>query len=87
MGASVANIVSLLGKDFIVLVLIAIIIAIPVAYYSMNKWLENFVYKADVSYWLFILASCIAIGIAIVTIGFQAIKAAMANPVKSLRSE
>ena len=87
LGASVISIVSLLGKDFIVLVVIAIIIAIPVAYYSMNKWLENFAYKADISYWLFIAASLIAVGIALLTISFQAIKAAIANPVKSLRTE
>jgi ABC-type antimicrobial peptide transport system permease subunit len=87
LGASVTSIVSLLGKDFIVLVVIAIIIAIPVAYYSMNKWMENFAYKADISYWLFIAASFIAIGIALLTIGFQAIKAALTNPAKSLRTE
>ena len=87
LGASVANIVALLGKDFIVLVIIAIIIAIPVAVYSMNEWLESFAYRTDISYWLFIAASAIAVGIAVLTIGFQAIKAAVANPVKSLRSE
>jgi ABC-type antimicrobial peptide transport system permease subunit len=87
LGASVTSIVGLLGKEFIVLVIIAIIIAIPLAYYGMNKWLENFVYKADISYWLFIAASSIAVGIAALTISFQAIKAALANPVKSLRTE
>jgi len=87
LGASVINIISLLGRDFIVLVLIAIIIAIPVAYYSMNKWLENFAYKTDISFWLFVAASCIAIGIALLTISFQSVKAALANPVKSLRTE
>jgi ABC-type antimicrobial peptide transport system permease subunit len=87
LGASVSNIVSLLGRDFIVLVLIAIIIAIPVAYYSMNKWLENFAYKTNISFWLFVAASFIAIGIAAFTISFQAIRAAIANPVKSLRTE
>jgi len=87
LGASVANIVTLLGKDFIVLVAIAIVIAIPVAAYSMNKWLENFAYKTDISFWLFVLASFIAVAIALLTISFQAIKAAIANPVNSLRSE
>lgn len=87
LGASVTNIVSLLGKDFIVLVVIAIVIAIPVATYSMNKWLKNFAYKTNISFWLFVLASCIAVGIALLTISFQAIKAALANPVKSLRTE
>ena len=87
LGASVTNIVTLLGKDFIALVAIAIIIAIPVASYSMNKWLENFAYKTDISFWLFVIASFIAVGIALLTISFQAIKAALANPVNSLRSE
>ncbi len=87
LGASVANIVALLGKDFIVLVIIAIIIAIPVGVYSMNKWLESFVYRTDISYWLFVAASAIAVSIAVLTISFQAIKAAIANPVKSLRTE
>ena len=87
LGASVTNIVSLLGKDFIVLVIVAIVIAIPVAWYSMNKWLENFAYKTEISFWLFIAASFIAVGIALLTISFQAIKAATANPVKSLRTE
>ncbi len=87
LGASVTNIVGLLGKDFIALVIIAIIIAIPVAWYSMNKWLENFAYKTDMSFWLFVAASFIAVGIALLTISFQAIKAAVANPVESLRTE
>ncbi len=87
LGASVANIVALLGKDFIVLVIIAIIIAIPVAVYSMDRWLENFAYRTVVSYWLFVAASAVAVGIAVLTISFQAIKAAIANPVRSLRTE
>ena len=87
LGASVINIVSLLGRDFIILVFIAIVIAIPVAYYGMSKWLENFAYKTGISFWLFVAASCISIGVALSTISFQAIKAAIANPVKSLRTE
>ncbi len=87
LGASVANIISLLGRDFIVLVIVAIIIAVPVANYLMSKWLENFAYKTDISFWLFFIASFIAVGIAVSTISFQAIKAAIANPVKSLRTE
>jgi len=87
LGASVANIVGLLGKDFIVLVIIAIIIAVPVADYFMNKWLEDFAYITDISFWLFVAASFIAVGIALITISFQSIKAAIANPVKSLRTE
>jgi putative ABC transport system permease protein len=87
LGASVASIVSLLGKDFVLLVVISILIAAPVAWYGMNKWLENFAYKTDISFWLFIVASGIAVGIAVLTISFQTIKAGMANPVKSLRTE
>lgn len=87
LGASVTNIVGLLGKDFIVLVIIAIVIAVPVAWYGMNKWLDNFAYKISVSGWLFIAASAIAVGIALITISFQSIKAAIANPIKSLRTE
>ncbi|MCC6287440.1 MAG: ABC transporter permease [Chitinophagaceae bacterium] len=87
LGASVTSIVRLLGRDFILLVFIAIVISIPVAWYGMNKWLENFVYKTTINFWLFVAASCIAIGIALLTISYQAIKAALANPVKSLRTE
>ena len=87
LGASVGSIVRLLGREFIILVIIAIIIAIPIAYFGMNKWMENFAYRAVISYWLFLLASCLAIGIAALTISFQAIRAALANPVDSLRTE
>ena len=87
LGASVGHLVGLLSRDFLKLIVVAVIIAIPIAAYSMNKWLENFAYKTDVSFWLFVLASFIAVGIALLTISFQAIKAALANPVNSLRSE
>ncbi|MEO6637318.1 MAG: FtsX-like permease family protein, partial [Ginsengibacter sp.] len=87
LGASVAGITSLLSKDFIRLVLIAFIIASPLAWWAMNKWLQNFAYKMDISIWIFILSGGIAIVVALITISFQAIKAAMANPVKSLRAE
>ncbi|HEY4195948.1 MAG TPA: ABC transporter permease [Mucilaginibacter sp.] len=87
LGASVSGIVQLLAKDFIKLVLIAIIIATPVAWYFMNKWLQDFAYKISINWSVFMLAGGTAIIIAFMTIGFQAIKAALANPVKSLRSE
>ncbi len=87
LGASVANIVQLLGKDFILLVILAIIIAVPVAWYAMDKWLENFAYKTNIGVGLFAVAGLIAVGIAVFTISFQAIKAALANPVKALRTE
>ncbi len=87
LGASVQGIVLLLSKDFIKLVLIALIIASPVAWYLMNGWLKDFAYRVHISWWIFLIAGFIAILIAIVTISSQAIKAAIANPVKSLRTE
>ena len=87
LGAGVADIAKLLSKDFIKLVVIAIVIASPIAWYAMNKWLQNFAYKTEISWWVFIAAGFLAIIIAVATVSFQAIKAAMANPVKSLRTE
>ncbi|GAB3967804.1 ABC transporter permease [Spirosoma terrae] len=87
LGASVSNIVLLLSKDFLTLVVIAIVIASPIAWYAMNKWLQNFAYKITISWWIFAVAGLLALGIAFVTVSFQSIKAALTNPVKSLRSE
>ncbi len=87
LGASVAGITSLLSRDFIKLVLIAFIIASPIAWWAMNKWLQSFAYKASISIWIFIVSGLVAVVIALVTISFQSIKAAIANPVKSLRTE
>ena len=87
LGASVAGIVRLLSKDFLLLVGIAIIIASPLAWYVMNNWLQDFAYRIHINWWMFFMAGIIAISIALITISFQAIKAAIANPVKSLRSE
>ena len=87
LGASVVNVAALLSRDFIKLVLIAIIIASPLAWYGMNKWLESFAYKITISWWMFLIAGIVALLIALVTVSFQAIKAAVANPVKSLRTE
>ncbi|MES1223342.1 MAG: FtsX-like permease family protein, partial [Bacteroidota bacterium] len=84
LGASVSNIVMLLSKDFIKLVLIAFIIAAPLAWYIMHKWLQDFAYRINISWWIFLLAGTLAVVIALATISFQAIKAAVANPVKSL---
>ncbi len=86
-GATTFNIVSLLTKDFIKWVIIANIFAFPIAYYFMNKWLENFTYRIDISWWVFILSGGIALLIALVAVSFQAIKAAPANPVNSLKYE
>ena len=87
LGASVAGIVKLLSKDFLLLVGIAIIIATPIAWYIMNNWLQDFAYRINISWWMLLLSGCIAILIALITVSFQAIKSATANPVKSLRSE
>ncbi len=87
LGASVANIVSILTKDFVVWTLTANIIAWPVAYYFMNKWLQDFAYRIDLSWWMFALSAGIILLISLATVSFQAIKAATANPVESLRYE
>lgn len=87
LGASVASIVTLLSKDFLKLVLIAIVIASPLAWYAMHRWLQDFAYKIDIEGWVFALAGLLAVGIALLTVSFQSVKAALMNPVKSLRSE
>jgi putative ABC transport system permease protein len=87
LGASVTEVVLLLSKEFIVWVIIANIIAWPIAWYGVNKWLEDFAYRIDLTVWPFVLAGMSALAIAIVTVSFQAIKAASANPVESLRYE
>ncbi len=87
LGASVQGIVSMLSKDFLKLVTIAFVIAVPVAWYAMNVWLRSFAYRISLSWWIFIAAGVAAFSIAFVTVSFQAIKAAIANPVESLRTE
>ncbi|MEP7317858.1 MAG: FtsX-like permease family protein [Panacibacter sp.] len=87
LGASVGSIVTMLSKDFLKLVLIASIIAFPVAWWAMDQWLHDFAYRITISWWIFIIAAFTALCIAFFTISFQAIKAAIANPVKSLRTE
>jgi putative ABC transport system permease protein len=87
LGAGLGNIVGLLSKDFIKLVIIAIIIATPIAWYTMNQWLEGFAYRMEIQAWIFILAGGIALSIAVLTISYQSIKSAVMNPVTSLRSE
>ncbi|CAH0996230.1 hypothetical protein EMA8858_02361 [Emticicia aquatica] len=87
LGASIFSITTLLSKDFIKLVFISIIIASPIAYYLMNKWLQNFEYKVEISWWIFALAGVSAIVVALLTVSFQAIRAAIMNPVKSLKSD
>jgi len=87
LGASVSNIVLMLSKDFVKLVLISLVIATPVASYIMHNWLQDFAYRINISWWIFFAAGLLAVVIALATISFQAIKAASANPVKSLRTE
>ena len=87
LGASVANITAMLSKDFLTLVLLSIVIASPIAWYAMNKWLEDFVYRATIQWWIFALAGLAGVVIALATISFQSVRAALANPVKSLKNE
>jgi putative ABC transport system permease protein len=87
MGASVSNIINLLSKDFLKLVIISFFIAVPVAWYFMHKWLADFAYRTSISWWIFAMAGILAALIAVVTISVQAFRAAVANPVKSLRTE
>ena len=81
------NIVLLLSRDFIMLVLLAFLIASPIAWFVMHRWLRDFAYRVNIDWWIFAIAGLLAVTIALATIGYQAIKAAVANPVKSLRSE
>lgn len=87
LGASASSVVALLSKDFVKLVIIAIVIAWPVAYYASDTWLQNFAYRVDVGWWTFALSGALALGIALLTVGWQAIRAARANPADVLRQE
>lgn len=87
LGASTVGIVGLLSKDFLKLVIIAFIIASPFAYFFMDNWLQDFAYRINIDWWVFVLAGLVAVTLAFLTVGFQSMKAAMANPVESLRSE
>ncbi|QKZ12825.1 ABC transporter permease [Spirosoma sp. KUDC1026] len=87
LGASVASIVALLSKDFLKLVLIAILVASPIAWYVMHQWLQNFAYRVDIHWWVFALAGLLAVSIALLTVSIQSAKAALVNPVKSLKTE
>ncbi|MBU1822730.1 MAG: FtsX-like permease family protein, partial [Bacteroidetes bacterium] len=87
LGASVTSLWRLLSKDFVLLVIIALLIASPLAWYFMDGWLEKYTYRTDLAWWIFVLAGMGALAITLLTVSFQAIKAALMNPVKSLRSE
>ncbi|GAB3494869.1 ABC transporter permease [Spirosoma knui] len=87
LGASVSSLVTLLSKDFLKLVLLAILIASPIAWYAMDQWLQNFAYKITIEWWMFALAGALATLVALLTVSFQSIRAALMDPAKSLRSE
>ena len=87
LGASVANITTLMSKDFLKLVLVAFLIAMPIAWWAMYKWLQNYPYHVEIKWWVFIVTALLSIVIAIASVSYQAIKAALANPVKNLRTE
>ncbi len=87
LGATITQIVTMISKDFILLVLLGFVIAAPLAWFGMNKWLENFAFRTEISWWIFLLGGLVMIFIALITLSFQTIRAAMMNPVKSLRTE
>jgi putative ABC transport system permease protein len=87
LGARVGSLFTLLSSEFLILVVIALVIATPISWYGMNKWLQNFAYHPPVQWWIFALSGGLIILIALATVSFQAIKAALVNPIKSLRSE
>ena len=87
LGASVLGITKLLSKDFLQLVIISFILAAPLSYWSMHNWLQDYPYRVSLQWWVFVLAAVLAVAIALLTVSYQAIKAALANPVKSLRTE
>ena len=87
LGASEMDITSMLSKDFLKLILISALVAFPVSWWAMNQWLNQFAYRISIGWWIFLVAGLTALLIGLITVSFQAIKAALANPVKSLRSE
>lgn len=86
-GAKISEILAMLNRDFVKWVAIAFVIATPIAYYAMHKWLENFAYKTELSWWIFALAGLLALGVALLTVSWQSWKAATRNPVEALRYE
>jgi ABC-type antimicrobial peptide transport system permease subunit len=87
LGASVMSITSLLSKDFLKLVIISLLVASPIAWWAMSSWLKNYSYHIPVEWWVFVLAGALSIAIALLTVSYQSIQAAIANPAKSLRTE
>ena len=87
LGASVSGLVKLLSKDFLKLVGISILTAMPIAWFAMDNWLQDYAYRIEINWWIFVMAGVVAILIALLTVSFQAVKAALANPVDSLKTE
>ncbi len=87
LGASVSGVVAILSKDFLKLVIVSLLVAIPLSWVAANKWLENYPYRITLSWWMFAVAALLVALIASATVSFHAVKAAVANPVKSLRAE
>ena len=87
LGASVVNLTTLLAKNFLRLVLLASLLAFPVAWWAMHNWLQDFPYRVNISFWVFVVTGLASLLIALITVSFQAVKAAMSNPVKNLRTE
>jgi ABC-type antimicrobial peptide transport system permease subunit len=87
LGASVSGLVALLSKDFLKLVSIAFLIAAPIAWWAMYEWLSDYPYRVSIQWWVFLSAGLLSLSIALITVSYQAIRAALSNPVKSLRTE
>jgi ABC-type antimicrobial peptide transport system permease subunit len=87
LGATVFNLWQLLSKDFVVLITISLLIATPVSYYFMHQWLQGYQYRTEISWWIFAIAAIGAMIVTLLTVSYQSIKAALANPVKSLKTE
>jgi putative ABC transport system permease protein len=87
LGASVGGIMTMLSKDFVKLILIALLVASPISWWAMNQWLQSFAYRIDIPLWIFFFSGLTAVVIALVTISFQSVRAALINPVESLRGE
>ena len=87
LGASMMGITGLLSKDFLKLIVLAFVIAVPIGVYFLDQWLRNFIYRTSLSWWIFAVAGLVSVAIALLTIGVQTVRAALANPVESLRSE
>ena len=87
LGASVANLWQMLSRDFVALVIVSCVVAVPIAWYFLNEWLQQYDYRTAISWWIFAITGMGAVAITLLTVSFQAVKAALMNPVKSLRSE